>query len=464
MEEFYKDMIQVVKRDPYRPKFHFIAPANWMNDPNGPIFYRGEYHMFYQHNPYETILSNIHWGHAKSKNLVNWEYLPIALTPSAEKNEWGCWSGCCVNNNDIPTIFYTSVRTDKSPKIYAEQWMATSTDDMITWQKYEGNPVMNLDLHSDLEIQDWRDPYVWKEGEDWYMVLGGHTIHPKKPAVFLYKSRDLQKWEFIHPLCLGEGKVGKNWECPNFFSLGNKHILIVSPHRNVIYNIGKYENHRFELGEWYILDYGRSFYAPNTMFDEKKRLIMWGWIMGGSNYNQNSLIEKMNGKKTGWNGCLTLPRILSLNNNEKLEMRPAPELEILRYNHQKFENITINPTNSLKIENIEDNCYEILAKIENIDADSFIFSLFPNNDSVYFDVINKEIKIGKEKAILSSQNKILLHIFLDRSVLEVYINYQETFTARLYPENIEETGIEIITTNGSLNLHSLNIWNIKTIW
>lgn len=461
MEEFYKDMVQVVKKDPYRPKFHFIAPANWMNDPNGLIFYKGEYHMFYQHNPYETILSNIHWGHAKSKNLVNWEYLPIALAPSAEKNEWGCWSGCCVNNNDIPTIFYTSVRTDKSPKIYAEQWMATSTDDMITWQKYEGNPVMTLDLHGDLEIQDWRDPYVWKEGEDWYMVLGGHTIQPKKPAVFLYKSRDLQKWEFLHPLCLGEGKVGKNWECPNFFSLGNKHILIVSPHRNVIYNIGKSEHHRFELGEWYILDYGRAFYAPNTMFDEKKRLIMWGWIMGGTKYNQ---FEKMKGKKTGWNGCLTLPRILSLNNNDKLEMRPAPELEILRYNPQKFEKITINPTYSFKIENIEDNCYEILAEIENIDADSFTFSLFPNNDSVYFDVINKEIKIGKEKAILTSQSKIILHIFLDRSVLEVYINYQESFTARIYPENIEETGIEIYTAKGSLKLHSLNIWNIKTIW
>ena len=100
---------KIAEKCPYRPTYHFLAPANWMNDPNGPIFYKGEYHLFYQHNPYGDKWGHVHWSHAKSRDLVHWEHLPIALDPSNELGEEHCFSGCCINNNGVPTIIYTSI-------------------------------------------------------------------------------------------------------------------------------------------------------------------------------------------------------------------------------------------------------------------------------------------------------------------------------------------------------------------
>lgn len=475
--EYVKKAHEIVKDDPYRPRYHFIALANWMNDPNGPIFYKDEYHMFYQHNPYEPFPRNIHWGHAKSKDLVYWEHLPIALAPSIEKGEAGCWSGCCVNNNGVPTIFYTSVKTYKPPGEYAEQWMAISTDNMMTWEKYKGNPILSPDIHGDLEILDWRDPYVWREDKEWFMILGGHTKESKKtkkrafyrtPAAFLYRSRDLIKWEFVNPLCYGEGKVGRNWECPNFFPLGNKHILIVSPHRRVIYNIGIYENYKFKQDKWHLLDYGKSFYAPNTMFDEKGRLIMWGWIKGA----QDGFFEMLKGNTTGWNGCLTLPRILSLRDDNTLDIRPASELEDLRNNHQKFTNIEIKNYSSFKINTIKDNCYELIIEIKDIKAKSLGFRLFKddngeNNISLIYDITNKIFYLDKEKIeieFLNNKKESKLHIFIDRSVIEIYANYRNCFTGRVYSQNINATDIEIFVREGSITIEELTIWELKSIW
>jgi beta-fructofuranosidase len=247
---------------PCLPVYHFHAPSNWMNDPNGPIFYKNEYHIFYQHNPYSTEWGTIHWGHAKSKNLVNWTHLPIALVPSVEKGEEHCFSGDCVINDGIPSIIYTSIGPKKPHKTSAEQWLAISKDDMITWEKYPNNPIMTLDLHGDLEIRDWRDPYLWREGDIWYAVLGGHVRKPNRGVALLYKSENLIDWEFIKSLIVGEKETGRNWECPNFFQIDNKWVLIVSPHDKVIYNIGDFENNNFIPSKWKILDHGLCFYAP----------------------------------------------------------------------------------------------------------------------------------------------------------------------------------------------------------
>ena len=151
---------KIAEKCPYRPKYHFLPKANWMNDPNGPIFYKGEFHLFYQHNPYGEQWGNIHWGHAKSKDLVHWQHLPIALIPNHELGEEHCFSGCCVNNDGTPSIIYTSIGPERLPSTGAEQWMATSSDDMITWQKSPHNPLMTIDIHGDLDIREWRDPYI----------------------------------------------------------------------------------------------------------------------------------------------------------------------------------------------------------------------------------------------------------------------------------------------------------------
>jgi len=440
---------------PYRPKYHFIAPAQWMNDPNGPIFYKGEYHLFYQHNPYGEMWGNIHWGHAKSKDLVNWEHLPIALAPSVKKGEEHCFSGCCVINNNIPSIIYTSIGPSKLPSTGAEQWLAVSHDDMITWEKYSNNPIMTLNLHRNLDIREWRDPYIWQDNNIWYAVLGGHIHESRHGVVLLYKSKDLLTWEFLHPLLMGDQKTGSNWECPNFFPLGNKYILIVSPHRKVIYTIGNYKNCKFTPSKWHILDYGRVFYAPNTMLDNTGRRIMWGWIKGGG--------------IGGWNGCLTLPRILTLDPHGYLKIEPAPELKMLRSRHFQLDKMMI--TNNLKniLKGIKGSCLEIKAEFELIDANSFGFKVVGLEDNTNEFIIGynnskKQLYAGRKKSqlnFLKGEERLRIHTFIDKSVVEIYVNSRECITSRIYPKKIDIIKINLFAERGSVRLLSLNAWELK---
>jgi len=452
---------KVAEKCPYRPTYHFLAPANWMNDPNGPIFYKGEYHFFYQHNPYGDEGGHIHWGHAKSKDLVHWEHLPIALVPSNELGEEHCFSGCCINNNGVPTIIYTSIGPKRLSSTGAEQWLATSVDDMITWQKSPHNPILTLDLHGELDVREWRDPYVWRDGDYWYMTLGGHIHNTQAGIALLYRSRDLMQWEYLNPLCQGEKKskmTGKNWECPNFFSLGDKHVLIISPYKKVVYSLGSYINHKFTPGNWSYLDHGRVFYAPNTMFDNQGRLIMWAWIH--------------NGGIGGWNGCLTLPRILSLDHEKRLKFNPVPELRVLRDSHFHLDNVIILPHSNQILEDIRGKCLEIIAEFEVNNPTSFGFKIFQSKDhgefeTIGYDIEKKRLWAGKEKGKIESpfsEQHIRFHIFIDKSVVEVFFNYSECLTSRIYPKSDDSEGIDLFTTNDIVKLKTLDIWKLKSIW
>ncbi|MFX0069609.1 MAG: glycoside hydrolase family 32 protein [Candidatus Hermodarchaeota archaeon] len=445
----------------YRPKYHFLAPANWMNDPNGPIFYKGEYHLFYQHNPYDDNWGHIHWGHAKSKDLVHWKHLPIALVPSTKSGEEHCFSGSCVNNDGIPSILYTSIGPNKRPETGAEQWLALSEDDMMSWRKYSSNPIMTLKIHGNLDVREWRDPYVWREDDHWYMVLGGHIHNSEKGVVLLYKSSDLIHWTYLNPLCEGKNvdkKTRRNWECPNFFPLGNKYILIVSPHNKVVYSVGSYENYKFTPEEWNYLDHGYVFYAPMTMLDSKKRRLMWAWIRDGG--------------EGGWNGCLTLPRVLTLGADNKLRFKPAPELQILRKECTHMEDIILSEEVSNLFNNIQTNSLEILLELEFIDAKSFKLQFFQPDENKKVDTIGIDIKkgkfwAGKEKGkidFLNHEKRFLLHIFIDRSVIEVFLNYRECLTSRMYYSSETAKNLIFFIAEGKIKINYLDIWKIESIW
>ncbi len=158
-----------VKADPNRPIFHSQPPANWNNDPNGTLFYKGYYHLFYQHNPFNDRWSWMHWGHMRSKDLVHWEHLPIALWPSLEKGEKHCFSGSAiVNRHGEPMLFYTSIGHDAP-----EQWVAIPKDDeLIEWEKHPENPILSIGDHKGETIVDWRDPQLIHEGDETFMVGG----------------------------------------------------------------------------------------------------------------------------------------------------------------------------------------------------------------------------------------------------------------------------------------------------
>ena len=249
--------------DLHRPRYHFLPPDGWTNDPNGVIQWEGRYHLFYQHNPHGPFWDTIHWGHAVSRDLVHWEDLPVALTPSPSgPDKDGCFSGCAVDDNGVPTLLYTGFADAKQT-----QCLATSHDGLLTWEKFGGNPVLATPPGG-VRPLDFRDPWVWREGDAWYMVLVSGLTSSGGGVALLYRSADLRHWERLPHLLTGEVETtGEVWECPNFFPLGDKHVLIVSvwPKHSVHYFVGAFADGRFSPETHGVLDPDGSFYAPLTM-------------------------------------------------------------------------------------------------------------------------------------------------------------------------------------------------------
>lgn len=455
--------------DPHRPHYHFLSPANWMNDPNGLVQWKGQYHLFYQYHPYSPLFGKIHWGHAVSQDLVHWTHLPIALTPTpGSVDEDGCWSGCLVDNNGIPTIIYSGNRKDiQLPCI------ATSHDNLITWEKYEGNPVITT-RGGGLDIVDFRDHCVWKEDDAWYQLIGS-GIKGEGGAALLYRSDDLIHWRFMHPLCSGrQGTSGEMWECPDFFPLGEKHVLIVSalPEAQTYYFIGTYQNHRFTVEIQGKLDASKHFYAPQSMKDDKGRRIQWGWIREGRDEQQ---IEA-----AGWAGAMSLPRILSLRSDTTLNIQPAPELHTLRGAQYHQENETVAAP--ALIEDIRGAALEISAEfvpgtsqqcgisIPYATDGSEQITIRYNGTTLMIDNAPWDVTPSMEHTIekctlhLGADETLHLHIYLDHSVIEVFANDRACITGRFYAIHDEIAGILPFALNGNTQLVALDIWEMRSIW
>ena len=483
-----------VRKDPTRPQYHAISPAYWMNDPNGPIFYNGEIHLFYQHHPFSPQWDSIHWGHMKTEDLVHWTHLPIAFRPSYERGERHCYSGCCVVGTDgKPTALYTSIG-----KKLPEQWIAIGSEDMIDWKKPEANPVMDMNIHeeSGLIIQDWRDPYAWKgEHGSYYCVTGGHIVDAKypeglNPSVFLYKSQDLRNWEFLNVLTARyndgqevpqdkEVDLGKNFECPNLFKIQgtqDKWMLLVSPHTKIPYTVGKFVDNKFIPKKWHIFDHSPVFYAPNSLIDHKGRNIVIGWLRGKN-------------EDKDWNGCLSLPRVISLNHDgETITALPIPEITQLRDTHIKIENIHIEeskPQDLLKKDEvkpleqyIQDQSVEIILRVspdkknkKNKEIPSFYCELYGKGDMVTegtwgYDNEESRFYLGKHSGIfmLNEGEKFLeVRIFIDRSVIEIFVNDRWAISQALDLSPEKSLGFNIHAQETIISINSMEVWGIKSI-
>jgi beta-fructofuranosidase len=399
--------VERVRGDTNRPGYHILPPANWMNDPNGPIYHNGYWHLFYQHNPYGDGWGNMHWGHVRSRNLMHWEHLPIALWPSKEVGEDHVFSGCAAIRADgKPVLFYTSIGREKSTD-YAEQWMAIGDPNLLKWEKPGSNPALAESLHGETKVWDWRDPFLFKyKGAD-YMVLGGHLRKDaaKEGSVFLYKAKDesLASWEYLGVLFTQAG--AENVECPNFFELNGKWMLITSPHRRVEYFIGDFDGKRFTPRSNGLMDHSDNFYAPNCATDDNGRRVLWGWIRGFKDGQ-------------GWNGCLTLPRILTIDERGKLWQAPADTSELRqrelfsrKEHHFKDDEPLAVPTDSSRL--------EISAAFHSGNQSGI---KLPNGLEMFFE--NGKLKVGDQTVehMLSAIEPFAVTIYLDHSVVEVYAN------------------------------------------
>jgi beta-fructofuranosidase len=402
-----------VKDDANRPVFHIQPKANWSNDPNGPVFFKNYYHLFYQQNPYGDDWGTMHWGHIRSKDLIHWEHQPVALAPSKSRGEDHVFSGSAtITKNGQVMLIYTSI--GKRPP---EQWAAVPEDDsLVKWKKHAANPILTEKLHGDVKVHEWRDPFVFENGGRTYLVCGGNLNASQggQAVVNVYQAEndDLTAWKYLGVLFTHPDKDVKNIECPLFFPLEGKWVLIVSQGRPVHYFVGELDSKtmRFKAKKRGVMDHG-SFYAPNCMADAKGRRVLWGWVQDFP-------------KGKGWNGCLTLPRRLMIASEGLLIQSPIPEIEKLQGEGRVNDNMSVADEKALPY--TKGDALEISATFRRGTAEEAGLKLRRSADgkkavTISFD--GKKLHVaGLDVPFTPAYggDAVGLWIFLDHSVLEVY--------------------------------------------
>lgn len=418
-----------VTNNRYRLDYHLMAKAGWINDPNGFSYFKGYYHMFYQYYPYASEWGPMHWGHARSKDMVHWETLPVALFPD-EKDD-GCFSGSAVVYDDKLWLIYTGHHyIDKEKDLFYEDQNLAYSSDGIHFEKYEGNPVLKT---PDDNTKHFRDPKVWQENDSFYMILGSQE-DDKLGRALLYQSKDLKEWKRVSTLAKSNNlkDEGYMWECPDFFRINGQDVLLMSPqgleargdlYRNLNqtgYLLGHLnrETHELTRGGFEEIDKGHDFYATQTMLTPDGRRVMVAWM--------NAWDSPMYEKEDGWAGALTIPRELIIKDG-KLYQLPVAEMLSLRqekvvdevskdsYQLNRASEFIVNTSNEGQLFNLSDGKH--------------ILTLTKNGDKL---ILERNTKDGQRAAFVTGSNT-KLQVFVDASSVEVFVNDgQVTFTERIY--------------------------------
>ncbi|MFN8440855.1 MAG: glycoside hydrolase family 32 protein [Caldilineaceae bacterium] len=446
--------------DPTRPVYHFRPPALWMNDPNGPIYHNGWFHLFYQFNPYGDEWGHMHWGHARSRDWVHWEHLPIALWPSLEQGEEHVFSGCAWHNGDgTPLLFYTSVKSGpKESRPPNEQWAARPLDEgLLTWEKHPDNPVLALATHGGPAFdREWRDPFIFEESGRTFMVVGGD--YDNVAGIALYEAVDstLMHWRY-HKLLYQAPRDQKRFlECPNFFKVDGKWILIASPYNLLEYVVGSFDvdTLTFTPEQEGILDPGKddvpNFYASNILFDQANRCVLMGWVRGFAS-------------ERGWNGALTLPRILTIGDDGHPRQQPHPELEQLRGRLTNFGVQYVYGYGELS-QSFPNASLEIDAVVK-LSGKSEAGIRLNGKRLVRYETSGRLTVAGTEVALpLGANGKLSLRIFIDRSVLEVFANDGQVAVTRLIDVTPGRCDLQVYADGQSCQVERLKAWEMKSIW
>lgn len=437
--------------DPLRPQFHLVPAKNWMNDPNGPIFWNGQYHMFFQYNPNAAVWGDMHWNHAVSDDMIHWKHLPIALAPTPGWDDAdGCFTGSAVDDNGTATILYTGVKStskeratlrDGHSNFRETQCLATSADPhLLKWNKWKEPVIQPPD---DPKLAGFRDPFLWQDEKAklWYLGVASGQ-YKVGGQVLLYRSKDLRNWEYLHPLATGHWNEKENtnpvdsgemWECPDFFPLGKKHVLLYSTAGQVIWEVGELDPKElvFHPQKKGVLDHG-AYYAQKTQLDAKGNRILWGWIT--EKRPDSELIA------AGWAGCMALPRLLTISSDDNLEMAFASGVQKLKEKPFHLGAVKDHPTEAwlsaeltrMKIENLSGQLNWLTRGTP--------FSLeLQDRSGTWLSVNLRYAANGAAKLVVNNMTAEIpltketdFQVLLDGSVAELVCNRQHAFTARIY--------------------------------
>ena len=486
--------------DPHRPIYHYVNPEHMLNDPNGLCYWKGRWHLFYQAYPPEDPRQ--HWGHAVSDDLIHWRDLPYAIYPNPERC---CFSGATLVEEDRVIAMYHGTEVGNM--------VAVSSDPLLLkWKKVADKAVIPMKAPdgSDAEERRWKapdgsdlpyrvfDPCIWKKDGMYYSLSGGRL--PNGPggklirANFLLRSRDLANWEYLHPF-IGDDRltlVGDGGACPYFWPIGDRHILLFhSQMSGSQYLLGDYDKERdkFVVTANGLFNFGPSgpagVHAPSATPDGQ------GGIIAIFNMNPGKPTE-------GWNQIMTLPRRLTLVAEEELGVQPAGDIESLRRNHQRVDAMTLPGNQEVVLEGIRGNAMELIAEVTTQAApmvelnvlrspnkEEFTRIAFfrergyrnPNSghnrpdslitiDSSHSSILSDARSRAPETApvYIEPDEPLKLRVFIDKSVVEVFVNGKQCVAMRVYPGREDSTGVSLRSQGKDSQLKALDAWQMEDIY
>jgi len=446
-----------------RPSFHVSSPVGWFNDPNGFSLYNEEYHLFFQYHPYSIHWGPMHWGHMKTSDFIKWQTLPVALAPDQSFDESGCFSGTALEAGGKHVLMYTGVKEELLPNNRKEirQTQCIAIGNGLDYEKLEGNPVIEGKMIPEgSSLVDFRDPKIWKEGEI-YFALVANRNEDGSGQLLLYKSINLKQWEKCSVLIKCNNEYGRMWECPDFFKLGEKDVIIISPQdmkakglelhngNGNLYFIGQYDNceYTFLKEEVGVLDYGFDFYAPQTLLAKDGRRILIAWMQSWDNYLTPGHFT--------WSGMMTIPRELIIKNG-KIIQYPVRELEDYRANKVLYENYELN--GAMELPGIHGREIDMEVEILSGDYQNFQIKLAGNeefytcisynsqNKVITFDRkysgIDRDIICERQMQVFNEKEYIKMRILLDKYSVELFVNDGEKVMTSLCYTSLDTNKIK----------------------
>jgi DUF1680 family protein/sucrose-6-phosphate hydrolase SacC (GH32 family) len=447
--------------DPARPGYHFVIPEGigMPFDPNGAIFWKGRYHLFYIFQDQRAGKNDHHWGHMSSTDLFHWHHHPTGLVG-------GMFSGnCFINKDGVPTMCYHQVGQGNAMAVALD-------DDLNEWKKLESNPITPETQEGDEhhgKYKSW-DPFGWIEGDDYYAIFGGG-----RPGVV--KATELEgEWEYVGDL-FAHGVEGVSLDedvsCADLFELGGKDVLLAISHRlGARYYVGEWKDEQFYPESHAQMSWvDNSFFAPETLVDDKGRRIMWAWLFDEPEFGVRS--------EHGWSGTMSLPRVLTMGDDGLLRMDVPSEIEALRYGAVKKENIAVPSDTEMPVEGVGGNSLELIVEMDSDQASQFGVKVCTSPDgqeetSIFYDAAEGKLKVDTRRSgpedtpktveaapfDLKEGEPLKLRIFVDKSVVEVFANSRQAVMRRIYPSREDSVGVSLFSTGGDTEVHTLEAYKI----
>ncbi len=487
MVKHFKHLRQSQSADRYIPVYHLTSPEGRLNDPNGLCYWQGRWHLFYQAFPPQDPRQ--HWAHVVSNDLVHWRDLPHAIYPNPEK---ACFSGATLVEEDHVVAMYHGLAHGNM--------VAVSSDPLLlNWEKITGRAVIPCDPDAPYHVFD---PCIWKKGDSYYSLSGGRARNPQNGRLireeFLFRSNDLKTWEYLHPFLEGDifGLPGDDGACPYFWPLGDRYILLHFSHTSGgNYLIGDYDTDR----DKFVVTNGGSFtfgaflpggvHAPTAAPDKCGDVVT---------------IFNINSGRKGYNKIMSLPRRLTLCGSNELGIEPAGDIESLRRDYNYVEPMLIPANCETVLNGIQGNVMEIIAEIDTRDANNVELNILRSPDGEEYTRIvffkdrgyrnwaryseKTEDKVKRDSLITvdTSRSSILpdvcsrapetapvyvkpeeplkLRIFIDKSVVEIFVNGRQCIALRVYPSRTDSLGVSIRAQGQDAFLQKMDSWQLKSIY